>query len=60
MDLQKLLTWVAIVFAGLICLIFALDLAAGIFKRNIVLDVLFLLGGALVIWQGVETLRELR
>ena len=28
--------------------------------RNIALDVLFILGGALVLWQAFETSRELR
>lgn len=60
MELKKLLTWIAMIIAGLVCLIFVLDLAAGVLGRNIVLDVLFILGGGLVIWQGIETLRELR
>jgi len=60
MELNKLLTWIAMVVAGLVCLIFVLDLAAGVLGRNIVLDILFLVGGALVLWQGFETLRELR
>lgn len=60
MELNKLLTWIAMALAGLVCLIFILDLAAGVLGRNIVLDILFILGGALVLWQGVETVRELR
>lgn len=60
MEWSKLLTWLAMVVAGLVCLVFVLDLAAGVLGRNIVLDILFLLGGALVLWQGIETVRELR
>jgi hypothetical protein len=60
MELNKLLTWMAMAVAGLVCLVFILDLAVGILGRNIALDVLFLLGGALVLWQGIETVRELR
>jgi hypothetical protein len=60
MELNKLLTWIAMVVAGLVCLVFLLDLAAGVLGRNIVLDVLFILGGGLVLWQGFETVRELR
>ena len=60
MELNKLLTWIAMAVAGLVCLVFILDLAAGVLGRNIVLDILFILGGALVLWQGFETIRELR
>lgn len=60
MDLEKTLTIVSMVIAGLLTLIFALDLALGIpFGRaNIILDVLFALGAGLVLWQGIETYRE--
>ncbi len=60
MDLEKILTIVAMAIAGLLTLIFALDLALGIpFGRvNPILDVLFALGAALVLWQGIETFRE--
>ena len=50
----------AIGVAGLIVLIFLLDLVAGIFGRNIAMDILFILGGAFLLWQGVETILELR
>jgi threonine/homoserine/homoserine lactone efflux protein len=46
--------------AGLICLLFLLDLVAGIFGRNTAMDILFILGGAFLLWQGVETIFELR
>jgi len=49
------------IVAGLICLLFLLDAALGIFGRNsLLLDILFILGGAFVLWQGFETTRELR
>ena len=60
MELPKVLCFAAMIIAGLICLIFVLDAAAGVLGRNIALDVLFILGGAFVIWQGIETTRELR
>jgi hypothetical protein len=60
MELPKVLCFVAMIIAGLVCLIFVLDAAAGVLGRNIALDVLFILGGAFVIWQGIETTRELR
>jgi threonine/homoserine/homoserine lactone efflux protein len=60
METQKILCYVAMIVAGLICLIFLLDATLSILGRNLVLDILFILGGAFVIWQGVETARELR
>ncbi len=60
MELPKLLCYVAMAIAGLTALIFILDAAAGVLGRNIVLDVLFIIGAALVLWQGFETSRELR
>ncbi len=60
MDLEKTLTLISMVIAGLLTLVFVLDLALGIpFGRtNLVLDILFALGGALVLWQSLETYRE--
>jgi 4-amino-4-deoxy-L-arabinose transferase-like glycosyltransferase len=60
MDTPKVLCWIAMIIAGLVCLIFLLDAALGVLGRNIVLDVLFILGAGLALWQGVETARELR
>jgi hypothetical protein len=60
MQNEKIITYVTLGIAGLICLIFLLDLAAGIFGRNIAMDILFILGGGFLIWQGVETVLELR
>jgi hypothetical protein len=60
METQKILCYAAMIVAGLVCLIFLLDATLSIFGRYLVLDILFILGGAFVIWQGVETARELR
>lgn len=60
METEKLLTYIAMGIAGLVCLIFLLDLTVGIFQRNLVLDVLFVIGGAFVLWQGFETTRGFR
>jgi hypothetical protein len=50
----------AMIIAGLVCLIFLLDATLRVLGRNLVLDVLFIIGGAFVLWQGVETAREIR
>ena len=60
METEKVITYAAIGVAGLIILIFLLDLAAGIFGRNIAMDILFILGGGFLLWQGIETILELR
>ncbi len=60
MEIDKVLTYVAMGVAGLVCLIFLLDLGLAILGRNILLDVLFIIGAAFVIWQAFETGRELR
>jgi hypothetical protein len=60
METSKVLCYVAMAVAGLVCLIFLLDAALGLLGRNILLDVLFIFGGAFVLWQGFETTRELR
>jgi hypothetical protein len=60
MQTEKIITYSAMAVAGLICLLFLLDLVAKIFDRNIPMDILFILGGAFLLWQGVETIRELR
>ena len=60
METEKILCFASMIVAGLVALLFLLDLILGIFGRYIVLDILFLLGAAFVIWQGVETYRELR
>jgi len=60
METEKVITYSAIGVAGIVVLIFMLDLIAGIFGRFVVMDVLFILGGAFLLWQGVETILELR
>ncbi len=60
MELNKILTYSAIGVAGLVMLVFLLDLTVGIFHRHIAMDVLFILGGAFLLWQGIETILELR
>ena len=60
MEIEKLITYSSIGVAALVCLVFLLDLAAGIFGRQIAMDVLFILGGAFLLWQGIETVLELR
>jgi len=60
MQTEKVITYATIGVAGLILLIFLLDLVAGIFGRNVVMDILFILGAAFLLWQGIETILELR
>lgn len=60
METEKILTYAAMIIAGIVTLLFVLDATLGVLGRNLVLDVLFILGGAFVIWQGYETSRELR
>jgi hypothetical protein len=60
MEIDKVITYSAIGIAGLVCLVFLLDLTAGIFGRYIAMDVLFILAGAFLLWQGIETVLELR
>jgi hypothetical protein len=61
METPKILSYVAMGLAGLICLIFLLDAALGIFNRvSLALDIMFILAAAFVLWQGFETSRELR
>lgn len=61
MELEKVLTFAAMIIAGLLTLIFLLDAALGIpfGRQSIVLDILFILGGAFVLWQSFETYREM-
>lgn len=62
METEKVLTLGSVIVAGLVVLIFLLDAALGLpFGRaSLVLDILFVIGGAFVLWQGLDTLRELR
>ena len=60
METDKVLTYAAMSVAGLVALIFALDLTLAVLGRLIFLDIMFILGAAFVLWQGVETMREFR
>jgi hypothetical protein len=60
METPKILCYAAMIIAGLVALIFVLDATAGVLGRNIMLDIMFILGAAFVLWQGFETSRELR
>jgi hypothetical protein len=60
MGLNKIITYAAIAVAGIVFLIFGLDLAVGIFGRWIAMDILFILAAAFLLWQGIETILELR
>jgi hypothetical protein len=57
MNLKKILCLIALVIAGLLALLFVLDLAIGIpFGRSdITTDILVALAAGLLIWQGIET-----
>jgi hypothetical protein len=60
METQKVLCYGAMIVAGLVCLIFLLDLALKLFNRNVMLDIMFIIGALFVLWQGFETSREFR
>ena len=60
METNKVLCYAAIVIAGLVTLIFLLDATLGVLGRmSLLLDILFIIAGAFVLWQGLETAREL-
>ncbi len=60
MEINKVLCYAAIVIAGLVTLIFLLDATLGLLGRiSLVLDILFIIAGAFVLWQGLETAREM-
>jgi hypothetical protein len=60
MEIDKLVTYSAIGIAGLVLLIFLLDLTAAIFGRFIAMDIMFIIGAGFLLWQGIETILELR
>ena len=43
MEIDKIITYSAIGVAGIVCLVFLLDLTAGIFGRYVVMDILFII-----------------
>jgi hypothetical protein len=62
METEKVLTILSLVVAGVVILVFLLDAFTKFpFGRpHIALDILFILGGAFVLWQGIETYLEFR
>jgi len=61
METGKLLCYTAMGVAVLVALLFLLDIVAQVFGgQSLVLDIMFILGAAFVLWQGFETSRELR
>jgi hypothetical protein len=60
MEIEKLLCYGAMIVAGAVCLFFLLDLTVGLLGRNMVVDILFVIGAVFVLWQGIETSREFR
>jgi hypothetical protein len=62
METDKVLCYLSLIGAGLVTFIFLLDaiLKFPFGGASRALDILFVLGGAFVLWQGYETYRELR
>lgn len=62
MATEKVLCMAAMIIAGLLTLIFLLDAAIQIpFGRaSLVFDILVIIGGSFIIWQGIETYKEFR
>jgi hypothetical protein len=61
METEKVLCYGAMGAAGLVAVIFVLDLTIGMLGgQSMILDIMFILGAAFVLWQGFETTRELR
>ncbi len=62
MGAEKILCMIAMGVAGVLSLVFLLDAALGIpFSRaSVVFDVLAIIGGAFILWQGLETYKEFR
>ena len=62
MSTEKILCLSAMIIAGLLTFVFLLDAAVGIpFSRgSVVFDVLASIGGAFILWQGLETYKEFK
>ena len=61
METEKLLCYGAMGTAGLVAVIFVLDLVMQLLGgQSMVLDIMFIVGAIFVLWQGFETSRELR
>ena len=61
MNLKKILCMTALGLSGLLAVVFLIDLAIGIpFERSdITTDIMVIVSASLLIWQGIETYREL-
>jgi hypothetical protein len=62
METEKILCLISLLVAGLVTVMFLLDILAGLpFGRvSPFLDVMFIVGGGFVLWQGIETYRDMR
>lgn len=62
METEKYMCLGSMIAAGLVIFVFLLDLLLSFpFSRvSVVVDVMFCLGAALVLWQGIEAYREFR
>lgn len=61
MSTEKILCYASLVIASLVAIVFLLDAAIGLLgKASLVFDILMIVGAALVLWQALETSRELR
>jgi len=60
MELDKVFIFGSMIIAGLLALVFLLDLILGIpFGRTaLVVDIMFLIGCGFVLWQAYDTYRE--
>ena len=60
METEKVLTYASMIVAGLVCLIFLLDATLKLLGQNLILDIMFIVAGIFILWQGYETSREFR
>jgi hypothetical protein len=61
MGSEKVLCYISMGIAGLVAVAFLMDAVIGLLGgQSMVLDIMFILGAAFVLWQGFETSRELR
>ena len=62
MSTEKILCLAAMIVAGLLTFLFVLDAATSFpFGRgSLVFDIMASMGGAFILWQGLETYREFR
>ncbi|WP_435019372.1 hypothetical protein TA3x_001261 [Tundrisphaera sp. TA3] len=61
MESEKILCYISMGVAALVAVVFLMDAIIGLLGgQSLVLDIMFILGAAFVLWQGFETSRELR